>query len=122
MVNGYFFVVNRQKRKSPLFRELLKKIYYINNKCKFDLRIHNDQDCKNAVARGESANSVILFNGGTNASHSNACKRVGYLVKIKTSLASIGVRSIRSTVEKHNGICRFSAHDGVFTALIIMDE
>ena len=52
----------------------------------------------------------------------NSCKRGLDFDEIPDSLASIGVRSIRSTVEKYNGICRFSAHDGVFTALIIMDE
>ena len=57
--------------------------------CRIGLLVHNYQSCKNSVVCGESANSVILFNGGTNASHSNACKRVGYLVKVKTSLAGI---------------------------------
>ena len=52
----------------------------------------------------------------------NSCKKSLEFDEIPDSLASIGIKSIRSTAEKHNGICRFSAHDCIFTALIIMDE
>ena len=51
----------------------------------------------------------------------NSCKKNFDFDEIPDSLASIGIKSICSTAEKHNGICRFSAHGGVFTALIIMD-
>ena len=51
----------------------------------------------------------------------NSCKKNLEFDEISDSLASIGIKSICTTAEKHNGICRFSAHDGVFTALIIMD-
>ena len=51
----------------------------------------------------------------------NSCKKNLEFDEIPDSLASIGVKSIRSTAKKYDGICRFSAHDGVFTALIIMD-
>ena len=52
----------------------------------------------------------------------NSCKKNLDFDEIPDSLASIGIKSIRSTVEKYNGICRFSACDGIFTVLIIMDS
>ena len=52
----------------------------------------------------------------------NSCKKNLDFDEIPDSLASIGIKSICSTVEKYNGICRFSACDGIFTALIIMDS
>ena len=51
----------------------------------------------------------------------NSCKKSLEFDEIPETLASIGVKSICSTAEKYNGICRFSACDSVFTALIIMD-
>ena len=51
----------------------------------------------------------------------NSCKKALAFDEIPDSLASIGVKSIRSTAEKYNGICRFSAREGTFIALIIMD-
>ena len=51
----------------------------------------------------------------------NSCKKNLEFDEIPDPLASIGVKSIRSTADKYDGICRFSAHDGVFTAMIIMD-
>ena len=52
----------------------------------------------------------------------NSCKKNLDFDEIPDSLASIGIKSICSTVEKYNGICRFSACDGIFTVLIIMDS
>jgi sensor histidine kinase regulating citrate/malate metabolism len=37
-------------------------------------------------------------------------------------LQGIGVHSVMSSAEKHNGSCRFSATDGVFSCMVIMDE
>ena len=37
-------------------------------------------------------------------------------------LQGIGVHSVMSSAEKHNGSCRFSAADGVFSCVVIMDE
>ena len=37
-------------------------------------------------------------------------------------LQGIGVHSVMSSAEKHNGSCRFSAADGVFRCMVIMDE
>ena len=51
----------------------------------------------------------------------NSCKKCLDFDEIPDSLASIGVKSICATAQKYNGICRLSAHDSLFTALIIMD-
>ena len=37
-------------------------------------------------------------------------------------LQGIGIHSVMSSAEKHNGSCRFSAADGVFSCTVIMDE
>lgn len=37
-------------------------------------------------------------------------------------LQGIGIHSVMSSAEKHNGSCRFSAADGVFSCIVIMDE
>ena len=37
-------------------------------------------------------------------------------------LQGVGVHSVMSSAEKHNGSCRFSAADGVFSCVVIMDE
>jgi len=37
-------------------------------------------------------------------------------------LQGIGIHSVMSSAEKHNGSCRFSAADGVFSCMVIMDE
>jgi len=37
-------------------------------------------------------------------------------------LQGIGVHSVMSSAEKYNGSCRFSAADGVFSCMVIMDE
>ena len=37
-------------------------------------------------------------------------------------LKGIGIHSITDTAEKYGGSCRFSARDGVFHAMVIMDE
>ena len=37
-------------------------------------------------------------------------------------LQGIGIHSIMSSAENHNGSCRFSANNGVFSCMVIMDE
>ena len=37
-------------------------------------------------------------------------------------LQGIGIHSVMSSAENHNGSCRFSAADGVFSCMVIMDE
>ena len=51
----------------------------------------------------------------------NSCKKSLEFDEIPKSLESIGIKSINTAVDKYNGICRFSAHDGVFNVLLIMD-
>ena len=51
----------------------------------------------------------------------NSCKTSLNFDEIPKTLESIGVKSINSAVEKYNGISRFSADNGVFSVLIIMD-
>ena len=51
----------------------------------------------------------------------NSCKKSLEFDEIPKSLESIGIKSINTAVNKYNGICRFSAHDGVFNVLLIMD-
>ena len=51
----------------------------------------------------------------------NSCKKSLEFDEIPESLESIGIKSINTTISKYNGICRFSAHNGVFNVLLIMD-
>ena len=51
----------------------------------------------------------------------NSCKRSLEFDEIPKSMEGIGIKSINSAVERYNGICRFSAHDGIFTVLLILD-
>ena len=81
--------------------------------------IHGVQSSKEKTA----VLSVDIYhkNGKLVINCKNSCKKHLDFDEIPDSLASIGIKSICSTAEKYNGICRFSAHDGFFTALIIMD-
>ena len=51
----------------------------------------------------------------------NSCKKNLEFDEIPESLGSIGIKSINTTADKYNGICRFSARNGIFNVLIIMD-
>ena len=52
----------------------------------------------------------------------NTCVKTLNFDDMPEYLQGIGVHSVISTVEKYNGSCRFSAHDGVFGCTVIMDE
>jgi len=52
----------------------------------------------------------------------NTCSRSLKFEEMPEYLQGIGVHSIISTAEKHNGSCRFSASDGMFSCTVIMDE
>ena len=52
----------------------------------------------------------------------NTCVNSLNFEEMPEHLQGIGVHSIISTAEKHNGSCRFSANEGVFSCTVIMDE
>ena len=52
----------------------------------------------------------------------NSCKKSLVFDEMPDTLGSIGIKSIRTTAERYNGICRFMAGGGEFKALIVMDE
>lgn len=52
----------------------------------------------------------------------NTCGESLKFEEMPEYLQGIGVHSIISTAEKHNGSCRFSASDGMFSCTVIMDE
>ena len=52
----------------------------------------------------------------------NSCSQALRFEEMPEDLQGIGISSVISTVEKHNGSCRFSASDGIFRCTIIMDE
>ena len=52
----------------------------------------------------------------------NTCSQALRFEEMPEDLQGIGISSVISTVEKHNGSCRFSASDGIFRCTIIMDE
>lgn len=51
----------------------------------------------------------------------NTCARSLHFEEMPEHLQGIGIHSVISTVEKYNGSSRFSAADGVFRCVIIMD-
>ena len=51
----------------------------------------------------------------------NSCIESFEFDEIPKSIEGIGVKSINTTADKYNGICRFSAHNGFFNVLIVMD-
>ena len=52
----------------------------------------------------------------------NTCLESLNFDEMPENLQGIGVHSVMSSAEKHNGSCRFSAADGVFSCTVIMDE
>ena len=52
----------------------------------------------------------------------NTCLSSLNFEEMPEHLQGIGIHSVRSTADKYNGACRFSAADGVFHCTVIMDE
>ena len=52
----------------------------------------------------------------------NSCARSLDFEEMPDWLRGIGVQSITATADKYNGSCRFSAKNGVFHCMVIMDE
>ena len=52
----------------------------------------------------------------------NTCGESLKFEEMPEYLQGSGVHSVISTAEKHNGSCRFSASDGMFSCTVIMDE
>lgn len=52
----------------------------------------------------------------------NTCAAKLDFEEIPEYLRGIGIHSIMATAEKYNGLCRFSAKDGTFRCMVIMDE
>lgn len=52
----------------------------------------------------------------------NTCSKTLNFEEMPEFLQGIGIRSVISSVQMHNGSCRFSAADGLFRCTVIMDE
>ena len=52
----------------------------------------------------------------------NTCSKQLHFDEMPDYLQGIGVHSVLSTAEKFGGTCRFSAADGVFRCMVVMDE
>ncbi len=52
----------------------------------------------------------------------NTCSKILNFEEMPEFLQGIGIHSVISSAEKHNGACRFSAADGLFRCTVIMDE
>ena len=52
----------------------------------------------------------------------NTCSKQLHFDEMPDYLQSIGVHSVLSTAEKFGGTCSFSAADGVFRCMVVMDE
>ena len=52
----------------------------------------------------------------------NTCSRQLHFDEMPDYLQGIGVHSVLSTAEKFGGTCRFSAVEGVFRCVVVMDE
>lgn len=52
----------------------------------------------------------------------NTCSRSLDFEEMPEYLQGVGIHSVISSAEKHNGSCRFTAADGVFRCVVIMDE
>ena len=52
----------------------------------------------------------------------NTCSKQLRFDEMPDYLQGIGVHSVLSTAEKFGGTCRFSAADGVFSCMVVMDE
>ena len=52
----------------------------------------------------------------------NACAQSLDFEEMPEYLRGIGIQSITATADKYGGSCRFSAKDGVFRCMVVMDE
>ena len=52
----------------------------------------------------------------------NTCSKQLHFDEMPDYLQGVGVHSVLSTAEKFGGTCRFSAADGVFRCMVVMDE
>ena len=52
----------------------------------------------------------------------NSCVSTLDFEEVPEYLRGIGIQSITATADKYGGSCRFSAKDGVFHCMVIMDE
>ena len=52
----------------------------------------------------------------------NSCKASLDFEEMPEYLRGIGIQSITATADKYGGSCRFSAKDGVFHCMVVMDE
>ena len=52
----------------------------------------------------------------------NSCKASLDFEEMPEYLRGIGIQSITATADKYGGSCRFSAKDGVFRCMVVMDE
>ena len=52
----------------------------------------------------------------------NSCTKSLNFEEIPDWIRGIGIHSITDTADKYNGSCLFSAKDGVFHCMVIMDE
>ena len=52
----------------------------------------------------------------------NACVKSLDFEEMPEYLRGIGIQSITTTADKYSGTCRFSAKDGVFRCMVVMDE
>ena len=68
-----------------------------------------------AVSIKHKAGRLVIF-------CENTCTPSLNFDEMPNYLQGIGVHSVMSSAEKHNGSCRFSAADGVFSCMVIMDE
>jgi len=52
----------------------------------------------------------------------NSCAKTLQFEEMPEYLRGIGIQSITDTADKYNGTCRFTAKDGTFHCMVIMDE
>ena len=74
------------------------------------------------VAAPRIAISIKHKSGRLVISCENTCIPSLNFEEMPEHLQGIGIHSVRSTAERHNGSCRFSASDGMFRCTVIMDE
>ena len=85
------------------------------------------ENALHGAAESKSSSPFILVNtkhksGSFVVNCENSCSKTLDFVEMPEYLKGIGIQSITSTVDKYGGSCRFSAKDGVFQCIVIMDE
>ena len=96
----------------------------------FDLVTIMGNVLENAIhgAQGSKSQSPIISvdiyhkDGKLVISCKNSCKKSLEFDDLPQSLEGIGIKSINTAISKYNGICRFSAQNGTFNVLLIMDS